>query len=107
MGRDDAKVVPGLQGGTRAGARLCRLHDRRVAKRPVEQFDTEVTCPNGSSSPMRKPIGEPDNGMFVDQDGNPLPEDQQPRPTAPSSSPPPEDGPALEEQCSTRTGSAG
>jgi penicillin-binding protein 1A len=79
MGRDDAKVVPGLQGGT-APARA--FHDfmiKAVAKRPVEQFDTQVTLPEYQLDEENSAYGEPDNGMFVDQDGNPLPEDQQPR----------------------------
>src|SRR3954470_14460079 len=42
MGRDDNKIVPGLQGG-RAPARA--FHDfmlRAVANRPVENFDVQV-----------------------------------------------------------------
>ncbi|WP_137862845.1 MULTISPECIES: PBP1A family penicillin-binding protein [unclassified Sphingomonas] len=79
MGRDDAKVVPGLQGGT-APARA--FHDfmvKAVAKRPVEQFDTQVTLPEYQLDEENAAYAEPDNGLFVDPDGNPLPEDQQPR----------------------------
>lgn len=79
MGRDDAKVVPGLQGGT-APARA--FHDfmiKAVAKRPVEQFDTQVTLPEYQLDEENAAYGEPDNGVFVDEDGNPVAEDQQPR----------------------------
>jgi penicillin-binding protein 1A len=79
MGRDDAKVVPGLQGGT-APARA--FHDfmiKAVAKRPAEAFDTQVTLPEYQLDEENAAYAEPDNGLFVDQDGNPLPEDQQPR----------------------------
>jgi len=79
MGRDDAKVVPGLQGGT-APARA--FHDfmvKAVVKRPVEQFDTQVTLPEYALDEENAAYGEPDNGVFVDEDGNPVPEDQQPR----------------------------
>ncbi len=79
MGRDDAKVVPGLQGGT-APARA--FHDfmvKAVARRPVEQFDTQVTLPEYQLDEENAAYAEPDNGLFVDPDGNPLPEDQQPR----------------------------
>ena len=79
MSRDDAKVVPGLQGGT-APARA--FHDfmvKAVAKRPVEQFDTQVTLPEYQLDEENAAYAEPDNGLFVDPDGNPLPEDQQPR----------------------------
>lgn len=72
MGRDDAKVVPGLQGG-RAPARA--FHDfmiRAVANRPVEQFDTQVTLPEYQLDPDQDAYGAPDNGVFVDEDGNPV-----------------------------------
>jgi penicillin-binding protein 1A len=73
MGRDDAKVVPGLQGG-RAPARA--FHDfmvRAVANRPVEHFDTEVPVPDWLAEPDEEAwYGEPDNVQFVDPDGNPI-----------------------------------
>lgn len=73
MGRDDAKVVPGLQGG-RAPARA--FHDfmiQAVANRPVEQFETQLTPPDNMLEPDADAYGAPDNGMMVDQDGNPIP----------------------------------
>src|SRR3954470_19670172 len=51
MGRDDNKVVPGLQGGT-APARA--FHDfmiKAVANRPVENFKTQVTPPDWQQEP--------------------------------------------------------
>jgi penicillin-binding protein 1A len=51
MGRDDAKPVAGLQGGT-APARA--FHDfmvRAVANRPVEQFETQVPMPDWELDP--------------------------------------------------------
>jgi penicillin-binding protein 1A len=73
MGRDDAKVIPGLQGG-RAPARA--FHDfmvRAVANRPVEHFDTEVPVPDWLAEPDEEAwYGEPDNVQFVDPDGNPI-----------------------------------
>nr|WP_240309463.1 MULTISPECIES: PBP1A family penicillin-binding protein [Sphingomonas] len=77
MGRDDAKTIPGLQGGT-APARA--FHDFMVvavANRPVEQFETEVPMPDWQLSPE-----EDLNATFsgdqplVDADGNPLPSQQ-------------------------------
>src|SRR4051812_19460340 len=76
MGRDDNKVVPGLQGGT-APARA--FHDfmiRAVANRPVENFETEVKPPDWQQGPDDEAwYGAADNGQqqFVDPDGNPLP----------------------------------
>jgi penicillin-binding protein 1A len=72
MGRDDAKVVPGLQGG-RAPARA--FHDfmiQAVANRPVEQFETQMTLPDNMLEPDEDAYGAPDNGMMVDPDGNPI-----------------------------------
>jgi penicillin-binding protein 1A len=79
MGRDDAKVVPGLQGGTAPARAFSAFMGRAVANRPAEQFDTQVTLPEYQLEPDNEAYGMPDNGMFVDQDGNPLPEDQQPQ----------------------------
>ncbi|WP_404335927.1 transglycosylase domain-containing protein [Sphingomonas sp. MMS12-HWE2-04] len=80
MGRDDAKVVPGLQGGTAPARAFSAFMGKAVANRPVEQFETQVTLPEWQLEPEDNAYyAQPDNGMFVDQDGNPLPEDQQPR----------------------------
>src|SRR3954462_11822792 len=76
MGRDDAKPVAGLQGGT-APARA--FHDFMivaVANRPVENFETEVKPPDWQQEPDDEAwYGAADNGQqqFVDPDGNPLP----------------------------------
>ena len=43
MGRDDARPIPGLQGGRAPGARVPRPHGTRGRAPPVEPFDTEVT----------------------------------------------------------------
>src|SRR3954469_20949758 len=63
MGRDDNKVVPGLQGGT-APARA--FHDfmiRAVANRPIENFDVQVKAPDWQE-PDQEAWGQlPDNGQ--------------------------------------------
>ena len=73
MGRDDAKRVPGLQGGT-APARA--FHDFMmvaVAKRPVEQFETEVPLPDWQLEPDEEAFGAPPSDIpMVDADGNPI-----------------------------------
>ncbi|NIJ21271.1 penicillin-binding protein 1A [Sphingomonas naasensis] len=80
MGRDDAKVVPGLQGGTAPARAFASFMSKAVANRPVEPFETQVTLPEWQLEPEDNAYyTQPDNGMFVDADGNPLPEDQQPR----------------------------
>ena len=45
MGRDDAKPVPGLQGGTAPARAFAAYMTAAVAGRPAEKFDTEVTLP--------------------------------------------------------------
>jgi penicillin-binding protein 1A len=79
MGRDDARPIAGLQGGT-APARA--FHDfmiSAVARRPVEQFETEVPMPDWQLEPEEEAWGLPpeENGVapLVDADGNPLPVD--------------------------------
>jgi penicillin-binding protein 1A len=79
MGRDDARPIAGLQGGT-APARA--FHDfmvSAVARRPVEQFETEVPIPDWQLEPGEEMWGLPpvENGIapLVDADGNPLPVD--------------------------------
>lgn len=73
MGRDDAKPVPGLHGGTAPARAFAQFMKGAVAKRPVEQFETEVTLPEWEVEPDEESyFGEPDNTVFVDEDGNPI-----------------------------------
>jgi penicillin-binding protein 1A len=74
MGRDDARAVPGMQGG-RAPAEA--FHDfmvQAVARRRIEPFEIEVTPPDWQIEPDEEAwFGAPgDPGMMVDEDGNPL-----------------------------------
>jgi penicillin-binding protein 1A len=72
MGRDDARTVPGLQGGTAPARAFASYMKRAVAGRPVEQFDTKVTLPEWEIENETDLYGEPDNSMFVDEDGAPI-----------------------------------
>ena len=86
MGRDDARAIPGLQGGT-APARA--FHDFMVvavANRPVEQFDTQVPLPDWQLTPEEEMYGDAEidpNAVqpLVDENGNPLPQQPLPPPT--------------------------
>ncbi len=79
MGRDDAKTVPGLQGGTAPARAFAAFMKVAVARRPVEQFETAVTLPDGLSFDEESYFGQPDNALFVDENGNPVdPADSQP-----------------------------
>jgi penicillin-binding protein 1A len=75
MGRDDAKSIPGLQGGTLPARAFAAFMKVATAGRPVEAFDTQVTLPEWQLD-NESDFGQPDNGLFVDPDGNPLPPDQ-------------------------------
>ncbi len=75
MGRDDAKPVGGLQGGT-APARA--FHDFMVvavANRPVEQFETQVPMPDWQLTPEEEMYGDEAidtneiGPMMVDENG--------------------------------------
>ncbi|MES2096638.1 MAG: PBP1A family penicillin-binding protein [Pseudomonadota bacterium] len=75
MGRDDAKTVPGLQGGTAPARAFAAFMKVATAGRPVEAFDTGVTLPDWQLD-NESGFGQPDDGLFVDGDGNPIPPDQ-------------------------------
>ena len=98
MGRDDARPIPGLQGGT-APARA--FHDYMVvatANRPIEQFDTQVPLPDWQLEPDEEAMGLPvdpnllaPEAQMVDADGNPIQQGDRPAPypgSTPSSNQP-------------------
>ncbi len=104
MGRDDAQSVRGLHGGTAPARAFADFMKVAVARRPVEQFDTGVTLPDEAAGfGEENYFGEPDNGLFVDPDGNPVeppagpPSDQGPD-QQPDALPPP--APAARERSS-------
>jgi len=71
MGRDDAKPVPGLQGGTAPARAFAAFMRVAVAKRPVEKFDTELKLPDWQLEPDDEVLyGNPDDYYFVDENGN-------------------------------------
>ena len=73
MGRDDAKPIAGLHGGTAPARAFAAFMKVAVANRPVEQFDTKVTLPEYQLEPDQESyFGEADNGLFVDENGVPL-----------------------------------
>jgi penicillin-binding protein 1A len=72
MGRDDAKRVGGLQGGTAPARAFANFMRVAVANRPVEEFETAVTLPEWQMEPDNEAWGEADNGVFVDENGNPV-----------------------------------
>jgi len=95
MGRDDARQVAGLQGGTAPARAFHDFMSVAVARRPVEQFQTEVPIPNwdlgdeGAEYVDENQIGfEP----LVDENGNPLPNQPVDTMPAPGTQLPPQGG---------------
>ena len=86
MGRDDARPVGGLQGGRAPAQAFHDFMTRAVARRPVEQFETEVTLPEWQLEPDEEAYygneAQPDaaqvdpDGMPVDERGDPAAPDQ-------------------------------
>ena len=73
MGRDDAKAVSGLHGGTAPARAFAQFMRVAVGNRPIEQFETEVTLPEWEVEPDEESyFSAPDDRVFVDEDGNPL-----------------------------------
>lgn len=93
MGRDNADSIPGLQGGRAPARAFAQFMKGAVAKRPIEQFQTQVTLPEWQLEPDEEAyFGNADNGQFVDENGAPV--DHAPDPAAPDqqSIPLPPDG---------------
>jgi penicillin-binding protein 1A len=78
MGRDDARTVAGLQGGTAPARAFHDFMAVAVARRPVEAFETQVPMPDWQLTPEEELFGDTavdENAMqpLVDENGNPLP----------------------------------
>ena len=77
MGRDDAKPVPGLQGGTAPARAFHDFMSVAVANRPVEQFETQVPMPDWQLTPEEEmygdqPVDANEMQPMVDENGMPL-----------------------------------
>ncbi|MFL6741474.1 MAG: transglycosylase domain-containing protein, partial [Sphingomicrobium sp.] len=90
MGRDDARRVAGLQGGTAPARAFHDFMAVAVANRPVTAFDTQVPMPDWQLTPEEEMFGDAEvdvNAMqpLVDENGNPL---TMPIPMQPGAPPP-------------------
>ena len=77
MGRDDARPIAGLQGGTAPARAFHDFMTVAVARRPVEQFETQVPMPDWQLTPEEEMFGDQAidaNGMapMVDENGMPI-----------------------------------
>lgn len=71
MGRDDAKRVPGLQGGRAPAQAFAAFMRYAVKDRPVQKFDTELQLPEWQLEPDEEfYYGNPDDYYYVDEQGN-------------------------------------
>jgi len=89
MGRDDARTVGGLQGGTAPARAFSDFMKVAVAKRPLEQFETQAPLPDWQLEPDEEAWGMELNetAPLVDADGNPIGVEIV-RPTDPNAPPP-------------------
>jgi penicillin-binding protein 1A len=95
MGRDDARAISGLQGGTAPARAFRDFMVRAVARRPVEQFQTDVPMPDWQLEPGEETyIGNEELPLesLVDENGNPIgtPVEDPLAPTAPFGDPQPQ-----------------
>ena len=72
MGRDDAKAVPGLQGGTAPARAFADFMRYAVRGRAAQEFQTEVQLPEWQEEPDEEWMyGEPgDDYYYTDDQGN-------------------------------------
>ena len=90
MGRDDAKMVGGLQGGTAPARAFASYMMVATAGRPIEKFATEVTLPAWQLEPDDEAqlSGNPDEYYYADEQGNMV---EPNRPDLPTEQAPPEE----------------
>src|SRR5437763_269291 len=92
MGRDDARPVGGLQGGTAPARAFHDFMTVAVANRPIEQFETQVPMPDWQLTPEEEMYGDQAidaNQMqpMVDENGMPLGTPPPPPPGYPQQQP--------------------
>ncbi len=99
MGRDDARAVTGLQGGTAPARAFAAFMTVAVAKRPIEQFETKAPIPDWQLEPDEEAWGlnYVDSAPLVDADGNPI-GGQPADPLAPQAQPQRQDGSQVDQQ---------
>jgi penicillin-binding protein 1A len=98
MGRDDARPVAGLYGGTAPARAFHDFMSVAVANRPVQQFQTTVPMPDWNLEPDEQYMGgdyiDTNTAPLVDENGNPIPpppgsdQQQYPPATLPPGQPP-------------------
>jgi penicillin-binding protein 1A len=76
MGRDDAKPIPGLQGGRSPAQAFAAFMQAALQTRPVQQFDTEVVLPEWQLEPDEEAYyGDPDQPLDMGEEGMGAPDE--------------------------------
>ncbi|ROT96560.1 PBP1A family penicillin-binding protein [Altererythrobacter sp. FM1] len=71
MGRDDAKPVSGLHGGSAPARAFSAYMKVAVKDRPVEQFKTDLKLPEWQMEPDEEHMyGDPGDYYYIDEQGN-------------------------------------
>jgi penicillin-binding protein 1A len=71
MGRDDARAVPGLQGGRAPARAFAQFMQVAVKDRPVEQFETEAQMPEWMLESGDEVFEDPNGDYYyIDEEGN-------------------------------------
>jgi penicillin-binding protein 1A len=85
MGRDDAKPIPGLQGGRNPAQAFSAFMQVALQTRPVQPFQTEVTLPEWQLEPDEEAyFGDPDAQYGDDNSIQASPDEQIPADAAPA-----------------------
>ncbi|MCJ2183508.1 PBP1A family penicillin-binding protein [Novosphingobium sp. 1949] len=93
MGRDDAKRVSGLWGGTGPAKAFHDYMTVAVQNRPVQKFDTELKLPEWQLEPDDEYMqGNPEDYSYIDENGNVVYPDAAPGGSANADEPRYEDG---------------
>lgn len=74
MGRDDAKAIPGLQGGRAPARAFAAFMKVATANRPVEKFATDVVYPQrlDEDEDFGEMVDELEDPALVDENGMPI-----------------------------------
>lgn len=71
MGRDDARPVAGLHGGSAPAKAFSDYMKVAVKDRPIEQFQTELKLPEWQMEPDEEHLyGDPGDYYYIDEQGN-------------------------------------
>ncbi|WP_420142535.1 transglycosylase domain-containing protein [Sphingomonas sp.] len=81
MGRDDAKPIPGLQGGRNPAQAFAAFMQQALRTRPPQEFDTQVVLPEWQLEPDEEAYyGDPDQPLATGEESVPPIDGAEPAP---------------------------